>query len=97
MLKDLARLINTSLRGNDMSFRYGGEEFVIFLPHTQKQNATLVAERLLNLARLHLPTTISIGVSAFPEDGDNTEELIEKADQALYRAKSEGKDRVCLA
>ena len=97
LLKDLAKLINTSLRGNDMSFRYGGEEFVVFLPHTQKQNAVLVAERLLNLARLHLPTTISIGVAAFPEDGDNTDELIEKADQALYKAKSEGKDRICLA
>ncbi|MGD9015562.1 MAG: diguanylate cyclase [Candidatus Omnitrophota bacterium] len=97
LLKDLSNLVNTSLRGNDMSFRYGGEEFVVFLPHTQKQNAALVAERILNLARLHLPTTISIGVAGFPEDGDNTDELIAKADQALYKAKAAGKDQVCMA
>jgi len=97
VLKDIANLINVTIRSNDMSFRYGGEEFVIFLAHTQKQSAVLIAERLLNLARLHLPTTISIGIAAYPEDGDNADQLIIKADQALYKAKTTGKDRICLS
>ena len=96
VLKDLAGLINRSIRSNDMAFRYGGEEFVIFFPETQKQNALLCAERILNLARLHLPTTVSIGLSSFPVDADNPEELISTADKALYEAKRTGKDRVCL-
>lgn len=97
LIKDLAGLITRSIRGGDMAFRYGGEEFMIYFPQIQKQAALLVAERILNLTRLHLPTTVSIGLSSFPVDADNSEELISKADKALYEAKRTGKDRVCLA
>jgi diguanylate cyclase (GGDEF)-like protein len=97
VLKDLAGLISRSIRSDDMAFRYGGEEFAIYFPKTQKQNALLIAERILNLSRLHLPTTVSIGIASFPNDADSPEELISKADKALYEAKGSGKDRVCLA
>lgn len=97
VLKNLAGLINHSIRSTDMAFRYGGEEFVIYLPQTQKQNALMIADRLLNLIRLHLPSTVSIGVSSFPVDADDPDGLISKADKALYEAKEAGKDRVCLA
>ncbi len=96
LLKELANLINLSIRAADMSFRYGGEEFCVLLMQTQKQSAVLIAERLLNLSRLHLPTTISIGIAAYPEDGDDTNHLIAKADQALYEAKTTGKNKICV-
>ncbi|MFH1678147.1 MAG: diguanylate cyclase [Candidatus Omnitrophota bacterium] len=97
VLKDLAGLISRSIRTGDMAFRYGGEEFAIYFPGTQKQNIVIVAERILNLARLHLPTTVSIGLASFPVDADNPEDLISKADKALYEAKRAGKDRLCTA
>jgi two-component system cell cycle response regulator len=97
LLKDLSAMLNRSIRSQDMAFRYGGEEFVVYFPDTQKQNAVMIAERVVNLARLHLPTTISAGVASFPVDADNPEELISRADKALYEAKEAGKDRVCVA
>lgn len=97
LLKDLASLIKRSIRDRDMAFRYGGEEFVVFFPETEKQSAVLGAERILNLVRLHLPVTVSIGLSSFPVDRDSSDGLISAADKALYKAKRTGKNRVCAA
>jgi len=91
-------------KSNDMVARYGGEEFVIILPETPKAGAYVRAKRILNDVR-NFPfahkeeqpqgrLTVSIGVSEFPLDCDSWEELVRKADAALYRAKYEGKDRV---
>jgi diguanylate cyclase (GGDEF)-like protein len=90
MFKDISRKI-------DIIARYGGEEFVIILPLTKKEEALVLAERIRkaveknpNLKNL----TISIGVASFPEDGNTKEDLIAKADKALYEAKKLGRNRI---
>ena len=84
-------------RYSDKVFRYGGEEFTILLPHTSKDQAYSLAERLRNTVEKHkfiLPDTgkashitISIGISAFPDDAVSAQSLLKKADDALYKAK----------
>ncbi|HRR42889.1 MAG TPA: diguanylate cyclase, partial [Syntrophales bacterium] len=97
LLKGLTNLFVRSLRNLDMVFRYGGEEFCILLIETNKEGARLAAERLLNLVRLSLPTTISMGIAEFPTDSKEKDMLIDKADKALYQAKTTGKNKVVLA
>jgi diguanylate cyclase (GGDEF)-like protein len=85
--------------------RYGGEEFSILLPDCTPQKALELAEearkkifeQTIILRREKTRITISIGVAMFPKDAQNVKELIHKADLALYRAKSEGRNRVCKA
>ncbi|RKY30536.1 MAG: hypothetical protein DRP74_06855 [Candidatus Omnitrophota bacterium] len=96
LLKKLSLLLVEAVRSADVIFRYGGEEFFVLLPQTLKQGAVDVAKRLLNLARQNLPVTLSLGLAAFPEDAQEMEDLIKRADSALYQAKSQGKDRICL-
>ena len=90
-----------------MVFRYGGEEFAVVLPETDKPGAIAVAERMretMSLTRFLdskvMPTrhlTISIGVCTFPTDAQNFQELIEIADKHLYSAKRSGRDKVCFS
>ena len=95
------------LRGTDKVFRYGGEEFAVLLPNATEKAARAVAERIQrNVRALALPhpassvapvLTVSIGVALrTPDDKVDDTELITHADKALYRAKSSGRDRVCL-
>jgi diguanylate cyclase (GGDEF)-like protein len=107
LLRQLARIMGDGRRANDFVARYGGEEFAIVLVDTPKFTAAQVAERLR--ARVaeypfehreeqplgHL--SVSIGVSSFPDDAVESETLIRAADQALYRAKHEGRNCVILA
>jgi diguanylate cyclase (GGDEF)-like protein len=97
LLRKLAQLLKSSLRDVDIVFRYGGEEFVVILPKTDRKGGQIVAERLLVQVDLYLPTSISIGIAALPDDAETENELIEKADNALYEAKRTGKDRYCVA
>ena len=105
VLKEAAKILQGSLRQIDMCARYGGEEFCIMLPETDKEKASLVGERirlnvedaLIRVFDQGLKCTISIGVSSYPEDGEGINPLIDKADKALYKAKAEGRNRVCLA
>jgi len=84
--------------------RYGGEEFSMFLPETSKLKALAIAESIRNaikaetidLRRVKTNVTISIGVANFPQDAKLVDMLIQKADERLYAAKREGKDRVCF-
>jgi diguanylate cyclase (GGDEF)-like protein len=93
-----------ALRPTDLLARYGGEEFIITLTHTDQPGAAKVAERLReSVAEIELPTeqgvlkfTISVGVSTFFKRS-LLEEIIGRADQALYQAKTSGRNRVCLA
>jgi len=96
LLRDLAALFQDTLRMREMDsvFRYGGEEFCIILNDADKKEAVMVSERIRILVTLYLTETISLGVATFPIDGDNPKDLIGKADQALYIAKREGKNRV---
>ncbi|MEM9704745.1 MAG: diguanylate cyclase, partial [Pseudomonadota bacterium] len=106
VLQEFAERIRGSIRGIDLACRYGGEEFLIAMPDTDKRFAGLVAERLrqeveaskvqLNGGRDTLNVTVSIGIAS-SEDGpneDNAQKLIKRADEALYEAKSGGRNRV---
>lgn len=90
----------------DIVARYGGEEFVLFLPETTKKRALERARRLLEDIRNYdfynakaqpgARVTVSIGIAEFPGDASNWKELIKKADEALYRAKETGRNRICV-
>lgn len=97
LLRGLSNLFVRSIRSLDMIFRYGGEEFVILMIETDKKGAHLAAERILNLACLSLPTTLSMGIADYPTDATEKDILIDKADKALYQAKVTGKNKICLA
>lgn len=105
VLKEVVKILQSSLRQIDMCARYGGEEFCIMLPETNKEGALLVAERLrgnveetkLKVFNEELKCTISIGVAAFPDDAQQINALLDKADKALYKAKIQGRNRVCAA
>lgn len=97
LLKGIADLFVRALRSQDAVFRYGGEEFLIMMTETDKKEALLVAERVLNLVRLSLPTTVSMGIADYPGDAAEKDILISKADKALYQAKTTGKNKICLA
>ena len=100
----LGERAKSMLRVSDTVGRYGGEEFVILLPETNNEQATLVAERLRKaVAGRSLATdedghevsaTISIGIATYPEDGVSGTELLSRADQAMYWAKTHGRNRV---
>jgi len=102
LLIALARILESSVRNVDFVARYGGEEFAIVLPECDKAKAMLVAERIRrnveefsNPHREQYNLTISAGISSYPTDGENMEEILDKADKALYRAKHEGRNKVC--
>lgn len=104
VLISVAKAITDSLRPSDMPVRYGGEEFSVFLPGTSTENARVIAERLRkSVERLRItlsdgqviPVTISIGFTERIE-GDTVRSIIERADQALYNAKQNGRNRACL-
>ncbi len=100
ILKGLVQLLKKQLRPFDIIGRYGGEEFIIGLPETSKKDATWIADRFRqSIAQnefecfgklLHI--TVSIGLSSFPEDGQELSLMIELADQALYQAKHNGRN-----
>ncbi|MFZ2602840.1 MAG: diguanylate cyclase [Candidatus Omnitrophota bacterium] len=85
------------LRKGDIVFRYGGEEFLVFLDNADKKSAFVVGERVRNTVNLYLPVTVSIGIGSFPEDGKDLDELIAKSDAALYKAKEGGRNKVCVS
>jgi|GEM_PF-2758609 len=100
-LRQSADAIRQSLRGSDIACRWGGDEFCVLLPQTEVEAARATAERIRKGIEALSPTlvgvqpTASVGVATYPTDFDgNIEDLVKRADQALYRAKREGKDRV---
>jgi len=104
VLMDVGALLQRAVRSVDVVARYGGEEFVIALPETGLAGATAFAERIRELVEEHtfahaggsdLRLTTSVGVASYPSPGlETVEDLLAKADQALYRAKAEGRNRV---
>ena len=102
LLRDLTKLMGQNVRAEDRIARYGGEEFVIILPETPLGHGVLAAEKLRQVTADRFPigdgrtfpVTISIGLASFPGDGTTGTELIRQADERLYRAKAEGRNRV---
>ena len=103
ILKQLSVILCNSCRSHDIIARLGGEEFSILLPNCDYVQATVVAERIRRTVKNHkflLPDelaincTISIGVATYPDTVTNPDMLIIKADQALYKAKELGRDKV---
>lgn len=100
-LKSVARVLSECVRDMDLPCRYGGEEFTVLLPSTDKMGGLAVANRILQLLeRLRIPApspfgvlTVSAGVASYPSDAADSEELIQHADSAMYQAKSLGKNR----
>ena len=100
VLREVAHVIEQSVRINDIAGRYGGEEFVVLLLETDRETALAIAERVRERIRAAgytaagEPLTMSIGVASYPDDADRREDLLDKADQAMYLAKRQGRDRV---
>jgi len=102
VLRAVSDVLRSCSRESDYLARYGGEEFVIILPRTGLDEATTLAERVrisvgdIDIEHPDLRVTISIGVSAFPASGGDSDAVLGAADAALLRAKNRGRDRVCL-
>jgi len=103
VLKEVGKYLLLQIRQYDIACRYGGEELVIIMPNAAIEDMVIRAEEIrLGVKQLKLqhnnrdiePITVSIGVSCFPDDGIETNSLIEAADRALYQAKKAGRDRV---
>lgn len=107
VLQSVARFLRDSLRQTDICGRYGGEEFILLLPNTPGRNAVFLADRLragvadLMHSGLGIPgdkaITISGGVATCPRDATNLEDLVKRADEALYQAKNTGRNRIVQA
>uniref|UniRef100_A0A7C4XL44 Diguanylate cyclase n=1 Tax=candidate division WOR-3 bacterium TaxID=2052148 RepID=A0A7C4XL44_UNCW3 len=98
VLIEFAEFIKNSLRGEDMAFRYGGDEFVCILPGTNYKQAVKISQRIIDASRARefagLKFTLSIGIASAPEHGTDWPTLFEVADKNLYNAKRHGRDRI---
>ncbi|MGQ0658175.1 MAG: GGDEF domain-containing protein [Chromatiales bacterium] len=101
VLRSLARRLTDCTRGSDMVFRYGGEEFTVVLSSTDTAGACLLADRIrqsvermdVHFENIKISVTASVGVATLTQ-GDNAAALLARADQALYNAKADGRNRV---
>lgn len=105
-LVQVGKIIFDATRKEDIVARYGGDEFVIILPNTNGEKALEAGEQIRNAIRSHnyqqslkydIRLSASLGVSTYPDHGATVSELIQKADNAMYRVKYSGKDAVQLA
>ena len=106
VLKRFAKLLFENIRDVDCLTRYGGEEFALILPGTDKKSAKIVAEKLRRLVERSpfpmekkLPkgrVTMSVGVASYPQDTKDEEAFIRLSDKALYKAKKKGRNRTIL-
>jgi diguanylate cyclase (GGDEF)-like protein len=104
VLKMVAKLIERSVREVDIVARYGGEEFVVICPEKNGEGSLTPAERIRSSVAEYdfringkpAPITVSLGIACFPDQAKSKEELIQKADFALYYSKQHGRNRVSL-
>ena len=104
VLRKVGKILQSSVRDNDIVARYGGEEFAIILSGAEKNGAVKLAERIREKVeeaafykeeiQPNNKLTISLGVATFPDDALNEEELVHNADKALYQAKNAGRNKV---
>ncbi len=100
-IRQVSSILKTILRSGDSAARYGGEEFSVILPETTLLEAALIADRLCSQIRSQLVPGLgnisaSLGVACYPKQALSLEDLVDKADKALYVAKNSGRDRVCI-
>lgn len=104
LIRHVAGCIAAELRSTDVVARYGGDEFICLLPHTDGAGAVLVAERIrqriagepIRHGEADISTSVSIGIAASPEHGAGFDTLVKNADRALYVSKARGRNRVVL-
>jgi len=105
VLQGVARILKQQARDTDVVARYGGEEFVIVMPETDARGARVIAERIRECVASTpfsteagpLKVTVSLGLAAHPADATEKKQLIDLADQALYQAKRQGRNRSLMA
>jgi two-component system cell cycle response regulator len=107
VLKQLADIVIKTIRSADLAARFGGEEFVVLMPETDAQQARDAAERIRKVIETtpmkithevgQLNKTVSIGVAFLNELGDSGQALLKRADEALYKAKHDGRNRIVSA
>ena len=106
VLKETAEVIRLELRKPDIPIRYGGDEFVVLLPETDKKGAYKVTARMRESLNDHvflkeegfsIKLTASFGIASFPEDTDNTLDLVRLSDRAMYKIKETTRDAIALA
>ncbi len=99
ILKDVVKQIRLSVRETDMVARFGGDEFAVLLTETDIDQARLIAQRVLGEVQTILPPYcgLSIGISSLRSLGETADSLLHRADQALYKAKTSGKNQMALA
>lgn len=106
VLRELGAVLSSACRSVDTVSRNGGEEFSVLLPDCPLERALEIAERIRHAVESHrfpiaggqpLQITVSIGAATYPDMMDNPQDLVQKADDGLYRAKRSGRNRVCLA
>ncbi len=103
-MQQVAQLIKTNCRAEDVVARYGGEEMAVILPEATLKQALEICERIRSAVEGHnlqhgtetLKITISLGLAMFNASTDNKEFLIKRADEALYRSKREGRNRISM-
>jgi diguanylate cyclase (GGDEF)-like protein/putative nucleotidyltransferase with HDIG domain len=102
LLSQIGKIIKSSIRDADQAFRYGGDEFIVVLPHTAVEDARVVADRVREtiageMEKKGIAVTCSIGLACYPTDGVIAGELVTVADTALYFAKRTGGNRVYIS
>ena len=96
LLRSFSEIMSSQLKTDDCAFRYGGEEFIVLLPYTNKDEARKIAMRLREDVEKQLYASHGITVSIGVAEYETGKDIIEQSDQAMYRAKKQEKNRVCV-
>jgi len=104
LIRNIAGIIKSCIRASDIVARFGGDEFVVLLTNTDREHSLVAAERIRTSVRNmsvdvkgdQILITVSIGSASFPESADKADEVLEKADAALYKSKLSGRNQVTL-